>query len=251
MDIQEELDHVPFGLGIKNPYGKYFVGQSYLHFLHQGDVGVANVTFEPACRNNWHIHNAKEGGGQILICTYGRGYYQEEGKEAVELLPGSFVYIAPGIKHWHGAAKDSVFCHISLEVPGKETSTTWCEKVRDEDYEKANTVHAVIDPKVNAGHDQLGEIAPEFAHLNDDILFGEVWKRNDYLSLKERSLLTIIALTSSGVIDSSLKFHIQNGKRNGLGLNELSEALTHVAAYIGWPKAWAAFRYVKEVYCGE
>lgn len=248
MDIKEELAHIPFGLGEKNPYGKNFVGQSYLNILNKVGVLVANVTFEPGCRNNWHIHNAKKDGGQFLLVTYGRGYYQEEGKEARELLPGDFVYIAPGIKHWHGASADSVFAHVALEVPGEETSTTWCEPVSLEDYKKANLVHNQVDPKQTAGRDQLTGVAEEFAHLNDDVLFGEVWKRNDYLPLKERSLLTIVSLTASGVTDSSLKYHIATGKKNGLGLNELTESLTHIAMYIGWPKVWAALRYVKEVY---
>ena len=95
-----------------------------------------NVTFEPGCRNNWHIHHAKNGGGQILICVAGRGYYQEWGKAAQELHPGDVVNIAPGVKHWHGAAPDSWFSHLAVEVPGEETHTEWCEPVGGEDYAK-------------------------------------------------------------------------------------------------------------------
>ena len=97
--MNKELENIPFGLGIKNPFGKYFIGKSYLNMLHKDGVGVANVTFEAGCRNNWHIHHSTKNGGQILIVTYGRGYYQEEGKEAIELLPGDFVYIKPNVKH--------------------------------------------------------------------------------------------------------------------------------------------------------
>lgn len=88
------------------------------------------------CRNNWHIHNAAKGGGQILICVAGKGYYQEWGKEAQLLLPGDIINIAPGVKHWHGAAKDSWFSHLAIEVPGENTHNQWCEEVSNEEYKK-------------------------------------------------------------------------------------------------------------------
>lgn len=246
--MKEELENIPFGLGVKNPYSAYFVGDSYLNTLNEIGVLVCNVTFDSSCRNNWHIHNASKDGGQILIVTYGRGYYQEEGMDAIELLPGDFVYIKPGIKHWHGAAKDSVFSHIAIEVPGENLSTTWLEEVSNNDYLKANEIHKNIKVIQTAGRDQLNEIAPEFARLNDDILFGEVWSRTSYLDLKKRSILTIISLTSMGVLDSSLKYHVANAKKNGVSKNELIESLTHIAMYVGWPKIWAVLRYVKEIY---
>ena len=117
-------------------YAKYFVGKSYLDMISKEQVGVGNVTFEPACRNNWHIHHAKKGGGQILIATAGRGYYQEWGKPAVELKPGDVVNIPAGVKHWHGAAPDSWFQHLAIEVPGEGTSNEWLEPVSVEDYGK-------------------------------------------------------------------------------------------------------------------
>lgn len=104
--------------------------------------------------------------------------------------------------------------------------------------------------KVTAGHDQLGSFAPEFAHLNDDVLFGEVWSRTDKLPAKIRSIVTVTSLVSSGVLDSSLKFHIMKAKENGVKKEEMAEILTQTAFYAGWPKAWAAFRYAKEVYEG-
>ena len=104
--------------------------------------------------------------------------------------------------------------------------------------------------KVTAGHDQLGSFAPEFAHLNDDVLFGEVWSRTDKLPAKIRSIVTVTSLVSSGVLDSSLKFHIMKAKENGVTKEEMAEILTQTAFYAGWPKAWAAFRYAKEVYEG-
>ena len=127
-----------FGLGNANTaYAKYFIGNSYLNPLTEAGkcpVHLSNVTFEPGCRNNWHIHHAKSGGGQILICVAGEGWYQEEGKEAQSLTPGTVVVIPEGVKHWHGAKKDSWFSHIAFEVPGEETSSEWCEPVDDAAY---------------------------------------------------------------------------------------------------------------------
>lgn len=247
---KEELNTVPFGLGIVNPFNKYFTGISYLNLLSKEPV-IANVTFEKGCRNFWHIHKAKSGGGQILLATYGRGYYQEEGKDAIELLPGDFIFIPVGVKHWHGAAFDSVFSHIAIEVPGLDCETEWCDSVSDTDYMDANKIHKQEKIIQTAGRNSLNDVAPKFAELNDDVLFGDVWSRTSYLDLKRRSILTIVALTSQGLTDSSLKFHIANAKKNGVSLNELSESLTHIAMYVGWPKIWAALRYVKEVYIEE
>ena len=119
-------------------YAKYFIGNSYLNPLVESDspLFLANVTFEPGCRNNWHIHHATSGGGQILICTAGYGWYQEEGKEAESLQPGKVIVIPANVKHWHGAAKDSWFIHLSLEVPGENCSNEWLEPVDDAQYNK-------------------------------------------------------------------------------------------------------------------
>ncbi len=126
-----------FGLGLPNDaFAQYFIGQSYLNPVATEGIGIFNVTFEPGCRNNWHIHHAAKGGGQILLCMSGRGWYQEWGKEARELHPGDAVVIPPEVKHWHGAAKDSWFAHLALEVPGENTSNEWCEAVDDEAYAK-------------------------------------------------------------------------------------------------------------------
>ena len=126
-----------FPIGTPNDgFAQYFVGQSYLYPLSTSQVGVCNVTFEPGCRNNWHIHHADQGGGQMLICVAGRGYYQEWGKEAQELRPGDVVNIPPEVKHWHGAAPDSWFSHLALEVPGTSCTNEWLEAVTDEAYSK-------------------------------------------------------------------------------------------------------------------
>lgn len=136
---KEEFDKVNvFGKGKTNDnYAKYFIGNSYLNPLvdpSNSPLFLANVTFEPLCRNNWHIHHAKSGGGQILICTAGYGWYQEEGKDAISLEPGKVIVIKPNVKHWHGAKKDSWFSHISIEVPGVNTENEWLEPVSNTEY---------------------------------------------------------------------------------------------------------------------
>ena len=127
-----------FGIGAPNDaYAQYFTGQSYLKPLTTPGacpVFLANVTFEPGCRNSWHIHEADKGGGQILVCVAGRGYYQEWGKAPLELHPGDVVNIPPEVKHWHGAKANSWFSHIAVEVPGENTRNEWCEPVSDEVY---------------------------------------------------------------------------------------------------------------------
>ena len=124
-----------FPIGNPNDgFAKYFTGKSYLAPVSTSQVGIFNVTFEPGCRNNWHIHHAKSGGGQILVCVAGRGYYQEYGKEAVMMKPGDCINIPAEVKHWHGATPDSWFSHLAVEVPGTETSNEWCEPVTDEEY---------------------------------------------------------------------------------------------------------------------
>lgn len=128
-----------FGRGAENTaYAKYFSGASFLNPLTDlaKTVFLANVTFAPGCRNNWHIHHAAKGGGQILICTAGEGWYCEEGKEPVSLTPGTVITIPPEVKHWHGAKADSWFSHIAVEVPGVDARNEWCEPVSDEEYEK-------------------------------------------------------------------------------------------------------------------
>ncbi len=129
-----------FGTGAENTgFAQYFIGNSYLNPLTDPKncaVFMANVTFEPGCRNNWHIHHASKGGGQLLICTAGEGWYQEEGKEAVSLTPGTVITIPAEVKHWHGAKKDSWFSHIAVEVPGENCKNEWCEPVSDEEYGK-------------------------------------------------------------------------------------------------------------------
>lgn len=126
-----------FPIGAPNTaYAQYFIGNSYLAPVSAEQVNIANVTFEPRCRNNWHIHHATKGGGQMLIGVAGRGWYQEEGKPAQEILPGTVIHIPAGVKHWHGATAESWFAHLAFEVSGENTSNEWLEPVSDEQYDK-------------------------------------------------------------------------------------------------------------------
>ena len=133
--MANKIEYEVFPRGGENTaYARYFTGTSYLNMLTTQGVSIGNVTFEPGCRNNWHIHHAKSGGGQILLVTGGRGWYQEWGQPARELHTGDVVVIPAGVKHWHGAARDSWFVHLAVEVPGEETSNEWLETVDDEQY---------------------------------------------------------------------------------------------------------------------
>ena len=137
LSIDELKRESIFPVGEENAqYAKYFDGKSYLHRLSSQQVSIGNVTFEPGCRNHWHIHHAKSGGGQILLVTAGRGWYQEWGKPARKLKPGDVVNIPANVKHWHGAAKDSAFQHLAIEVPGENTSNEWCEPVDNAEYNR-------------------------------------------------------------------------------------------------------------------
>ena len=128
-----------FPIGEPNTaYARYFTGNSYLAQISDAQIPFANVTFEPGCRNNWHIHKADNGGGQMLVGVAGRGWYQEEGKPAVEILPGTVIHIPANTKHWHGAAKDSWFAHLAFSVPGENTENIWLEPVGDEEYERVS-----------------------------------------------------------------------------------------------------------------
>ena len=126
-----------FPIGQPNTaFAQYFIGNSYLAPISTEQIPFFNVTFEPGCRNNWHIHKAEKGGGQMLVGVAGRGWYQEEGKPAVEILPGTVIHIPANVKHWHGAAKDSWFAHLAFEIPGEKTENVWLEPVNNEECNK-------------------------------------------------------------------------------------------------------------------
>ena len=161
-----------FPIGNPNDAFKdYFVGQSYLAPICK-EQGIFNVTFEAKCRNNWHIHKAKSGGGQILICVGGRGYYQEYGKKAIELKPGDCVNIPANVKHWHGAAKDSWFSHLAIEVKGTKTSNEWLEPVDDKQYNKFTKVWDKTFPK----SEKVGHKKVQFVNRFGITLVADMYK---------------------------------------------------------------------------
>lgn len=138
-DAKEKFQQeIIFPIGEPNTaYAKYFIGNSYLAQISSEQVKIANVTFEPGCRNNWHIHHATKGGGQMLIGVAGRGWYQEEGRPAQEILPGTVIHIPANVKHWHGAQQDCWFSHLAFELDGDNTSNEWLEPVTDAEYPRA------------------------------------------------------------------------------------------------------------------
>lgn len=136
-EMRSHAKSMLFPIGTPNSgFAQYFSGNSYLAPVSASQIDIFNVTFEPGCRNNWHTHHADKGGGQILICVAGRGYYQKWGKNAVEMNPGDCINIPTGVKHWHGAAPNSWFSHLAVEVPGENRSNEWQEPVTDEIYKK-------------------------------------------------------------------------------------------------------------------
>lgn len=135
-DMTRYAQSIMFPIGEPNTaFAQYFIGNSYLAPLSTEQVPFFNVTFEPRCRNNWHIHHATQGGGQMLVCVGGRGWYQEWGKPAQLMVPGDIVHIPANVKHWHGAAADSWFSHLAFEIPGSDTSNEWLEAVDDMHYD--------------------------------------------------------------------------------------------------------------------
>lgn len=135
MNEQEIKESLIFKMGDPLPemFSQYFIGQAHLNMLTTEGVSIGNVTFEPGCRNNWHIHHK---GGQILLVTAGHGYYQAWGEAPQALQAGDVVTIPPEVKHWHGATHDSWFSHLAIEVPADDSSNEWCEPVTDEEYNK-------------------------------------------------------------------------------------------------------------------
>jgi len=179
MDGKEFEKENVFGLGEENSaYAQYFTGASFLNPLTDPEktVFMVNVTFEPGCRNNWHIHHASNGGGQILICTAGEGWYQEEGREAVSLVPGTVITIPANVKHWHGAKRDSWFSHIAVEVPGEGSRNEWCERVSDEEYAKL-------------GRDVLVVVADHPRPRRVDTVIGDGPQSHPYLGLPAGAVL--------------------------------------------------------------
>jgi 4-carboxymuconolactone decarboxylase len=227
-----------FPLGDKNDaFAQHFIGQSYVKPLITEVVSIFNVTFEPSCRNNWHIHRKS---GQILLCTAGFGWYQEEGKPAQALKPGDVVNIPEGVKHWHGARKDSWFSHLALSVPVKDAATDWMEPVGDEIYLKLETQAGRADKSKNTmkalgiRENSSSVLFPDFATIKNRFLYGEVWSHG-FLDAHLRSLITIVALTT--VEGTGLEEQLHAALKIGVQPSELQEVFHQVAPYIGFPKA--------------
>ncbi|MCL2044747.1 MAG: carboxymuconolactone decarboxylase family protein, partial [Treponema sp.] len=245
--------HIPMSNSIIFPRGdlitnNLFIGDTYLQMLILPEsphyIAVSNVTFSPGARNNWHAHDV----GQFLLVTGGTGYYQEEGQSARLLRTGDVVNIPANIRHWHGAAPDSWFVHIAV-TPG---DTQWFGPLDDDQYNAATAGGAennsgIAAPRQTAGSNALGEFSPVFAELNDDVLFGDIWSRELELSPRDRSMITVAALISGGNF-AQLDFHLNFARRNGVTRTEISESITHLAFYVGWPKAWSAFNLATGVF---
>ncbi|MBD3689024.1 carboxymuconolactone decarboxylase family protein [Nanchangia anserum] len=160
------------------------------------------------------------------------------------------ITIGAGVNHWHGAAAHSSLTHIAITLNNDEgNAAEWGDAVDDATYQDA---HAQLEgtplAPVSAGRDQLGDFAPLFAELNDDVLFGRVWARRAELGARDRSVVTVCSLIASGITDSSLAYHLSTARDNGVGRDEIAEIITHAAFYVGWPKAWAAFRLAADIW---
>lgn len=232
---KDEFDKVNvFGLGTPNEkFSEYFTGNSFLNPLikpGQCPVFSANVTFEPACRNNWHIHHSRSGGGQMLLCTAGEGWFQKEGKKPVSLSEGSFVYVPAGSKHWHGAKSDSWFSHISLEVPGTDCTNEWLETVTDDYYNKLPKVKPSTVPE-NMLTSRKFESKKEFKKVN---MFG-IGMYNFLLSkyFSGRSYLKM--LTMPGKIPLFLSnVTFEPGCRNNRHIHHKGGQILFCTAGTGW-----------------
>lgn len=231
---------------------RFFTGEAQLQMVAaQPELSVANVRFASGCRNYWHTHPIS----QTLVVTEGLGLYQEEGKDAIVLRPGVTVHVGAGVKHWHGACTDFPMSHVAITLNHPEHGNVdWLEPVSEETYLAANqqlTQGGADLSEVTAGRDQLGGFADLFAELNDDVLFGKVWQRTDQLCPMNRSIVTVCTLMATGITDSSLLFHLEKAKSNGVSKALISEIITHAAFYMGWPKAWAVFNLAKQVWCDD
>ncbi len=214
-----------FGKGQDNTaYARYFVGNSYLNPLvkpGETPIFLANVTFEPGCRNNWHIHHAKQGGGQMLVCTAGQGWYQAEGQAPVSLTPGSVVYIPAGVKHWHGAKADSWFSHISVEVPGEDTSNEWLQPVSDKEYKKLPLAGAART-EIAGGDGMKIMDEKEFDKVNvfgkgkDNTAYAQYFVGNSYLNpLVEPGKAPIFLANVTFEPGCRNNWHIHHAKKGG------------------------------------
>jgi len=227
----------PQGEKLPERFSQYFIGQAYLAPL-TGDsalnVPVANVTFEPGCRNNWHSHT----GGQLLICTAGRGYYQEKGQPACELRPGDIVEIPSDVVHWHGAAPDSWFSHLAVECNPQTNVNTWLEPVDDRQYEAATARKTEPEPTVrqdgtwfSGGVGSLARTDPELAGIFDRFAFGETKDCSD-LDPKTRIMATMASAVAQNTVNLYREL-LRAAWAAGVTAVEIKEMLYHAVPYVG------------------
>jgi 4-carboxymuconolactone decarboxylase len=200
------------------------------------------VTFEPGARTAWHVHPV----GQTLIVTSGTGRVQFRDGPIQEIKPGDVVWIPPGQKHWHGAARGTPMTHIAIQESRDGKTAEWFEKVTDEQYGMADAKAAPVPAKNSRAQQLLGDVSPKLADLTDEVLFGDVWERPG-LSKRDRSLATVSALIALNRADQ-LRSHLALGRQNCLTREEIAEVITHLAFYAGWPSAVSAVSVTKEVF---
>ncbi len=224
---------------------EHFTGKAIVAPLFNADAPseatAAYVTFEPGARTDWHSHPV----GQHLAVTRGSGYIQFWGGERKKIGQGDVVWIPPGIKHWHGATPDNSFTHLAVQEHLAGKTAEWMEKVTDEQY---GTLKQVSTSPVQPSRAQqlMGETAPKLAELTDQVLYNDIWERSE-LSKRERSLITVSALVALNRPDQ-LRSHLDLALKNGVTQSELSEEITHLAFYTGWPSAVTAVGIAKEVF---
>lgn len=234
----------PQGEKLPEQFSKYFIGQAYLARLTANkdlNVPMSNVTFEPGCRNNWHSHT----GGQLLVATAGRGYYQEQGKAARELKPGDVVEIAPNVVHWHGAAPDSWFSHLAIECNPQTNKTTWLDPVNDEQYTSATTSQTSnlrLSEAAIRNHDEwfpgyvstAKQTDPELIEVFDNFAFDEVMQYGN-LDRKTRIMVTMASSIAQHTVHE-YKMMLRAALANGVTPVEIKEILYHAVPYVGIAK---------------
>ena len=206
-------------------------------------ASAGSVSFAPGARTAWHSHPL----GQTLVVTAGVGRVQRWGGPLEEIRVGDVVHIPPNTKHWHGAAPDSAMTHIAITEALDGTAAEWMEQVADAQYNAAPakvTAAAPLPPP--QGQKLFGDVAPKFAQLTDEVLFGDIWARPG-LSQRDRSLITVSALIAMNRPEQ-LRGHMARARQNGVSDAELIEAITHLAFYAGWPSAVTAVGVAREVF---
>jgi 4-carboxymuconolactone decarboxylase len=228
-----------------------FAGTARVEWLFSADeparVSGGLVTFEAGARTAWHTHPL----GQTLIVTEGAGRVQQWGGSVQEIRKGDIVKVPPNVKHWHGASPDSAMSHIAIGERLDGKSVEWMEQVSDADYDSplpGRPVAAAVSEPSRA-QKLMGDIAPKLAELTDDVLYADIWERPQ-LSKRDRSLATVSALIAMNRPDQ-LRSHLAIARQNGVTEEELSEVITHLAFYAGWPSAVSAAGVAKEVFRSE